>query len=88
MPDNIDGPSPAQDSPRERVTKEIEAIRPFIQRDGGDIEFVDFTEEGIVQVRLRGACVGCPGAAMTLKFGVEARLKETIPEVRGVDCLP
>ena len=88
MPDNDESATPSPDSPRDRVVREIEAIRPFIQRDGGDIEFVEFTEDGVVQVRLHGACVGCPGAAATLKHGVEARLKETIPEVSSVNSVP
>ncbi len=74
-------------APRDKVTQVIDMIRPFIQGDGGDIEFVDFTEDGMVHVRLRGACVGCPGAAMTLRFGVEARLREAVPEVQGVICV-
>jgi len=58
-------------------------IRPAVARDGGDIEFCGY-EDGIVTVRLRGACSGCPGAAMTLKMGVERRLKQAVPEVKEV----
>ena len=59
-------------------------IRPFLQRDGGDIEFVSFTD-GIVSVRLKGACAHCQHAIMTLQMGVEARLKEIFPEVKSVE---
>ena len=79
-------PSPPPDA-RGQIVRAIDMLRPFIQADGGDIEFVDFTEEGVVRVRLHGACIGCPGAAMTLRFGVEARLKEAIPEVQRVECV-
>jgi Fe-S cluster biogenesis protein NfuA len=64
-----------------------ERIRPAIQRDGGDIELVDVNEQGIVSVRLRGACSGCPGARMTLKMGVERLLKQVIPQVTEVVCV-
>lgn len=59
----------------------IEQIRPFLQRDGGDIEYVDYIEKSkIVQVRLLGHCAGCPGAQMTLKNIVETILKDAFPE--------
>jgi Fe-S cluster biogenesis protein NfuA len=83
----VENPSP-QAGPREQIEQVIGMLRPFIQADGGDIEFVDFTPEGIVQVRLKGACVGCPGAVMTLRYGVEARLRECVPQVKGVVCVP
>jgi Fe-S cluster biogenesis protein NfuA len=60
-----------------------EKIRPVVARDGGDIVFHSY-EDGVVNVSLRGACAGCPGATMTLKMGVEAALKKAIPEVREV----
>ena len=69
---------------KERVQKVIDKIRPYLQRDGGDIELVDVTDDGEVKVRLRGACQGCPGAQMTLQMGVERTLKEEIPEVKRV----
>ena len=69
---------------KEKVQKVIEEIRPMIQMDGGDIELVKVTEQGVVKVRLRGACAGCAGATMTLKFGVERILKQKIPEVKEV----
>ena len=74
---------------REKVEAEIEAIRPMLQNDGGDIELLDIDEAaGIVRVSLRGACAGCPHAAMTLKAGVEARLKQAIPEIVSVVNVP
>jgi Fe-S cluster biogenesis protein NfuA len=72
---------------KEKVQEVINEIRPNLQADGGDIDLVDVTEDGIVKVKLRGACSGCPGAAMTLKMGVERILKERIPEVTGIENL-
>jgi len=68
-----------------RVQAVIETVRPLLQANGGDIELVGVDEEtGIVSVRLQGACKGCPGAAMTLKMGVERHLREKVPEVKEV----
>lgn len=69
---------------REKVEEALNHIRPALQADGGDIELVDI-EGAIVKVRLRGACGTCPSALMTLKYGVEERLKEEIPEVESVE---
>jgi len=68
---------------REKVEASIGKIRPFLQRDGGDIELIDVVD-GIVRVKLRGACGSCPMSAMTLKMGVERQLKEDIPEIKEV----
>lgn len=70
---------------REEVEAVINRIRPAIQQDGGDIELVDIVD-GVVRVRLRGACVGCPSAAITLKQGVERAIKATVPEVVAVEA--
>lgn len=70
---------------REKVQAVIDEIRPNLQADGGDIDLVDVTDDGIVKVRLQGACRGCPGAAMTLKLGVERLLRQRVPEVTGVE---
>ncbi len=70
---------------KEKVQAVIDEIRPNLQADGGDIDLVDVTDDGIVKVKLRGACSGCPGAAMTLKMGVERLLKQRIPEVTGIE---
>ena len=70
-------------SMKERVQKVIDYIRPLLQADGGDIELVSVEEStGKVSVRLQGACKGCPGAAMTLRMGVERHLREKVPEVK------
>jgi len=69
----------------EKIIEALNQIRPLLQRDGGDVEFVSFDEnEGIVKVRLRGACAGCAGAQMTLKMVVERILKESVPGVKGI----
>lgn len=72
---------------KDRVQKIIDQLRPAIQSDGGDLELVDVDANGVVQVRLHGACIGCPSAAMTLKFGVERNLKQHVPEVTEVVCV-
>lgn len=72
---------------RERVEHVLETIRPYIQGDGGDLELVDIVN-GIVQIRLAGACVGCMHSMMTLQAGVERMLKEAVPEVKGVEAMP
>ncbi len=69
---------------KDRILAVLDEIRPTLQADGGDIEFIDFNE-GVVVVRLRGACGSCPMSMVTLKQGVEARLKARIPEVLRVE---
>ena len=69
----------------ERIKRAIETIRPQLQEDGGDIEFVRTDDEGRVFVKLTGACGACPMATMTLKEGVEAFLKENFPEITSVE---
>ena len=69
-----------------QIIKVIEKIRPYIQSDGGDIEFVAFAD-GIVYVRLHGACVGCMALDATLKDGVEALLLDEVPGVKGVEMV-
>lgn len=76
--------STEQRSIYDRVNEVIEKIRPVIQMDGGDIKLVGVDEKGVVTVQLQGACVGCPGARMTLKMGVERHLRERVPEVTEV----
>jgi Fe-S cluster biogenesis protein NfuA len=72
---------------RDKVAKVINLIRPAVQSDGGDLELVGVTPEGIVQIRLHGACVGCPSSTMTLQVGIERNLKAHVPEVRGVEAV-
>ncbi len=68
----------------ERVKDTIENLRGALQSHGGDVELVSIDEDNTVNVRLQGACQGCPGAAMTMKMGIERILKEKVPEVKQV----
>ncbi|MBN1781848.1 NifU family protein [bacterium] len=70
---------------RKKVEEALEIVRPMLQRDGGDVELVDVTEDGIVKVRLQGACAGCPMSQMTLTQGVERILKQHVPEIKAVE---
>ncbi len=78
-----DDPGTQPKSVEQRVREVIESFRPYIQADGGDIDFVK-CENNVVTVRLRGACSGCPHAAITLKMGVERHLKQRVPEITEV----
>ena len=69
---------------KEDVIRELNEIRPGLQADGGDVELVDVSDDGIVQVRLTGACAGCPMSTMTLKMAIEKKLKEKIPGIKAV----
>jgi Fe-S cluster biogenesis protein NfuA len=69
---------------KDKVQKAIDRIRPNLQADGGDVELLEVTDDGLVKVKLLGACHGCPMAQMTLKNGIERYLKKEIPEVREV----
>ena len=72
---------------KEQVQEALEDIRPQLQADGGDIELIEVTAEGVVKVRLVGACAGCPGAQMTLQLGVERVIKERVPEIKAVEAV-
>ncbi len=72
---------------RDRVAQVLELIRPSIQADGGDVELVEITDEGIVRVRFQGACIGCPSSSMTLKAGIERNLQQYVPEVTQVEAV-
>lgn len=72
---------------REEVERALDKVRPALQADGGDVELVDVTEDGIVRVRLTGACKGCPMAQMTLKGGVERIILKEVPEVVRVEAV-
>lgn len=73
---------------QEEVQKVIdEQIAPRLAADGGGIELVEVTEDGVVKVKLQGACQGCPGARMTLQMGVEKVLKEMLPDVKAVEAV-
>lgn len=69
---------------KQRVIQELERIRPMLQRDGGDVKFISVSEDGVVKVKLQGACAGCPGATMTLKHVIEQFLKKEIAGVTAV----
>jgi len=71
----------------EQIKEILNQIRPFLQRDGGDLEFVKY-EDNIVYVRLQGHCAGCPGAQMTIKGVVQQILQEKLPEIEAVEALP
>ncbi len=70
---------------KEKVQAVLDKIRPSLQADGGDVELVDVTPQGIVKVRLTGACKGCPMSQMTLKNGIERFLLKELPEIKGVE---
>ncbi len=73
---------------RDRVQNVINLIRPAVQADGGDVELVEVSGEGLVSIRYHGACHGCPSSTMTLKDGIEKNLKERVPEVTQVISVP
>jgi Fe-S cluster biogenesis protein NfuA len=70
-----------------KVQNVIEQIRPYLQQDGGDIQFVEITDDNIVNVELMGACGSCPYSLMTLKGGVEAAMVKAIPEITSVEAI-
>ena len=78
------GGAGAEKSFEEKVTEVIEMVRPALQGHGGDVQLVGINDDKTVSLRLQGACQGCPGAAMTMKMGIERILKEKVPEVKGV----
>jgi len=71
----------------EKIKKTIESVRPFLQADSGDVEFVEVTEDGIVKVRLTGACEVCPLSVMTLRAGIERTLLKEVPGIRRVESV-
>ncbi len=73
---------------KEKVQKAIDDIRPSLQADGGDVQLVEVGDDGVVKVRLVGACAGCPMSQMTLKNGIEKYLKKMVPEVKTVVSVP
>ncbi|MCK5458203.1 MAG: NifU family protein [Melioribacteraceae bacterium] len=72
---------------REKVLEALESVRPYLKADGGDVELVDIKEDGIVEVRLTGACVGCPMSQMTLRAGIERALMRDVPEIKRVEAV-
>ena len=69
---------------KEAVQKAIDEIRPNLQMDGGDVELIDVSDDGVVKVKLLGACGGCPMSQMTLKMGIEKHVKKEVPQVKEV----
>jgi len=72
---------------KEKVEQALNKIRPALQGDGGDVELIDVSAEGVVRVRLKGACGGCPMSQMTLKMGIEKILKKEVPGVKSVEAV-
>ncbi len=72
---------------KEEVAQALEEVRPHLQNDGGDVELVEVSDDGVVKVRLTGSCASCPMSQMTLKFGVENYLKKKIPGVKSVEAV-
>jgi Fe-S cluster biogenesis protein NfuA len=70
-----------------KVKNVIEQIRPYLQADGGDINFVELTSENVVNVELQGACGSCPFSRMTLKNGVEEAVRKALPEIKSVEAV-
>ena len=72
---------------KEKVEKALQTIRPYLQADGGDVELVKVSPEGIVEVKLTGACIDCPMSQMTLRAGVERALIREVPGIRRVEAV-
>lgn len=70
---------------KEKVEEVLGKVRPMLQRDGGDVELVEVNDDGVVRVKLTGACSGCPMSTMTLKNAIEETIKKEIPEVKSVE---
>ncbi|MDR2351153.1 MAG: NifU family protein [Endomicrobium sp.] len=72
---------------KEKVEKALESVRPHLQADGGNVELITVSDDGIVKVKLTGACGSCPMSAMTLQYGVTNAIKEAVPEVKEVQAV-
>ncbi len=72
---------------REKIEGALNKVRPALQADGGDVELIDVDEDGVVKIKLQGACAGCPMSQMTLKMGIEKILKQNVPEVDRVESV-
>jgi len=70
-----------------KVNNVIDQLRPYLEADGGNIEFVELTDDNVVKVELQGACTSCPMSTMTLKAGVEAAMVKTLPEIKSVEAV-
>ena len=72
----------------DRVRAVLQQIRPAVQADGGDVEFVDILSDGTARVRFKGACIACPSSNLTLHMGIERAVKQTVPEIKRVIAVP
>jgi len=72
---------------KDKVEAALAEVRPALQRDGGDVELVEVTDDGVVKVRLTGACHGCPMAQITLQMGIERVLKHAVPDIKAVEAV-
>jgi len=72
---------------REKIQDALDKVRPSLQADGGDVQLMDVGEDGVVKVKLTGACGGCPMSQMTLKMGIEKILKQNVPEIDRVEAV-
>jgi Fe-S cluster biogenesis protein NfuA len=72
---------------KEKVQQALEKVRPHLQADGGDVELVDVTPEGVVKLRLKGACGSCPMAQMTMEFAIKRVLKQDVPELKDIEIV-
>jgi Fe-S cluster biogenesis protein NfuA len=72
---------------KEEILKALDLVRPYLQADNGDVEFVDVTEDGIVKVRLLGECEHCPLSILTLRAGIERSLMKKVPGVRRIEAV-
>ncbi len=72
---------------KEKIEDALDKVRPSLQADGGDVQFIDVDDDGVVKVKLTGACGGCPMSQMTLKNGIEKVLKQDVPEVNRVESV-
>ena len=72
---------------KEKIEAALNKVRPQLRMDGGDVELVDVGADGVVKVRLTGACGGCPMSQMTLKMGIERQVKKEVPEVKSVEAV-
>ena len=72
---------------KDKIKNALDKVRPSLQADGGDVQFIDVDEDGVVKVKLTGACAGCPMSQMTLKMGIEKILKQNVPEIDRVESV-
>ena len=72
---------------KEKVEEALNKVRPSLQADGGDVQLIDVDDNGVVKVKLKGSCAGCPMSQMTLKMGIEKILKQNVPEIARVESV-